>query len=339
MSPQSGRAPRLRGHPGPGQDESRGTAVLALVANLGVAVAKGVAAVLTGSAAMVAETFHSIADVANECLLLLGVHRSERPADPTHPRGYGRERYFWSLLAAIGIFLAGGLASVAEGIDALRNPRSLDHVGTALVVLAVSAVLEGASWLKARRQVHDEADDHQVEAQDLIDVTSDPTPVTVFLEDSAALWGLGLAAVGVLGHQLTGQPRWDAAAGIGVGLLLMWIAVRLVILNRRLLLSPSVQPAVLDHVTSVALAEAWVLDVTDTVVVYVGPGTVSVALDVEADTTLTAEELVLRLSELRQDLIDHAGVATVAITLVPADASRTAGRLHDQPGFRPTRHG
>ncbi|MDA8437086.1 MAG: cation diffusion facilitator family transporter [Actinomycetales bacterium] len=312
---------RLRGHPGPSDGESRRTALLAISANLGVALAKGLAALLTGSAAMLAETLHSLADVVNEALLLLGVRRSRRAADSAHPRGYGRDRYFWSLLAAVGIFLAGGLASVAEGVDAARSPRALDHVPVALAVLSVSFLLEGASWAQARRQVQDDAADHDVDAADLIDVTSDPTPVTVFLEDSAALWGLALAAVGVLGHDLTGQPWWDAGASVGVGLLLMWVAVRLVVLNRRLLLAPSVPPTVLDHVTSVARAEAWVLDVPDSVVVYVGPGTVSVSLDVEPDVSLPSEELVTRLAALRQHLIDHEGVTSVAITLVPARSS------------------
>lgn len=317
MSRTAGRRPRLSGHTGPAEGESRSTAVLAITANAGVALAKGSAALVTGSAAMLAETLHSLADVVNEAMLLLGVHHSRRPADRDHPRGYGRDRYFWSLLAAVGIFLAGGVASAVEGLDALRHPQQLDHVPAALAVLAFSGLLEGASWLKARRQVHDEAVDHGVETEHLIDVTSDPTPVTVFLEDSAALWGLGLAAVGVLGHQLTGQAWWDAGASMGVGLLLMWVAFRLVLLNRRLLLAPSVQPAVLDHVTSLARAEPWVLDVTDTVVVYVGPGTVSVALDIEPDLSLHAEDLVLRLSALRRHLIDHEGVTSVAITLVP----------------------
>ena len=317
MTASPDMAPRLRGHPGPEDGQSHSTAVWAISANIGVAVAKGVAALLTGSAAMVAETLHSIADVVNEAMVLVGVHRSRRPADDDHPRGYGRDRYFWSLLAAVGIFLSGGVASVAEGANALRHPRALDHVPVALAVLAVSGVLEGASWLKARRQVHDDAVDHDVNAEDLIDVTSDPTPVTVFLEDSAALWGLLLAAIGVLGHEFTGQPWWDAAASIGVGLVLMWVAARLVVLNRRLLLGPSAPPAVLDQLASVARAEPWVLDVSDAVVVYVGPGTVSVALDVEPDLSLHAEDLVARLSSLRQHLIDHEGVTSVAITLVP----------------------
>ena len=328
MSRVANQPLRLHGHSGPDDGESRSTAVLAMAANLGVALAKGVAALVSGSAAMLAETLHSIADVGNEAMLLLGVSRSIRPADPAHPRGYGRDRYFWSLLAAIGIFLAGGVASVAEGVAALREPRELSHVAAALVVLAVSAVLEGASWLKARRQMHDDARDHDVESEDLIDVTSDPTPVTVFLEDSAALVGLGLAAIGVVGHELTGQTWWDAAAGIGVGLLLMCVAIRLVLLNRRLLLAPSVPPTVRHHVTSMAREQAWVVEVVDTVVVYVGPGTVSVSLDVVPDLSLDVDEIVRLLSELRRHLADHEGVTSVAITLVPPDgAARSEAEL------------
>lgn len=324
VEPRSGREPArtpLRGHPGPSDVESASTATLAIVANVGVALAKAVAAVLTGSAAMLAETLHSIADVGNEGLLLLGVSRSRRPPDSSHPRGYGRDRYFWSLLAAVGIFMAGGVASVAEGVAAWRSPRELDHVTVALVVLVVSAVLEGASWLKARRQVHSDADDHDVEPDELIDVTSDPTPVTVFLEDSAALIGLALAGAGVLGHLVTGSAAWDAGASVAVGLLLMWIAIRLVLLNRRLLLAPSVPPAVTQHVRSVASDRSWVVDVPAAVVVYVGPGSISVALDVEADLALSSRQLVDEVGALRDALVGHEGVTSVAITLVPGDGA------------------
>jgi cation diffusion facilitator family transporter len=310
--------PRLRGHPGPSDGESASTAVLALLANIGVALAKAAAAVLTGSAAMLAETLHSLADVGNEVLLLVGVSRSQRPPDTSHPRGYGRDRYFWSLLAAVGIFLAGGVASVVEGALAVRAPQELGHVAVALVVLSVSAVLEGASWFKARRQVRSDAREHDVAMDDLIDVTSDPTPVTVFLEDSAALVGLALAGVGVLGHLVTGNAMWDAGASVAVGLLLMWIAARLVVLNRRLLLTPSVPAAVTQHVRSVASDRGWVLEVPSAIVVYVGPGSVSVTLDIEADLSLSSRELVDQVAALRSALVGHEGVTAVAITLVPA---------------------
>lgn len=312
--------PRLRGHPGPADAESASTAWVAVGSNVGVLLAKGVAAMLTGSAAMVAETLHSLADVGNEALLLLGVHRSGRPADPRHPRGYGRDRYFWSLLAAVGIFVAGGIASVVEGVEAFIHPRPLDRTGVALAVLLVSAVLEGASWIKARRQVRNDALEHAVDVDELIDVTSDPTPVTVFLEDSAALLGLALAAVGVVGHRITGLAVWDAGAGVAVGLLLMWIAWRLVALNRRLLLAPAVPAAVTDHVVQVVRSRRWVVDVPQAVVVYVGPGTVSVSLDVEPDLLLPAAELVAEVAALRESLVGHEGVASVAITLVAGAA-------------------
>ena len=334
----TGSRPQLRGHPGPTDGESASTALFAIAANIGVLLAKAVAAALTGSAAMIAETLHSAADVGNEGLLILGVHRSSRPPDSRHPRGYGRDRYFWSLLAAVGIFLAGGVASVAEGVHALLNPRELGHVPVAVGVLCVSAVLEGASWLKARRQVHSDAEDHDVDVDELIDVTSDPTPVTVFLEDSAALIGLALAGIGVLGHVITGRPEWDAGASAAVGVLLMWIAVRLVLLKRRLLLAPAVPSAAVEHVESVARERSWVVDVPSAIVVYVGPGSVSVSLDVEADLTLAASELVVEVTELRRALVGHEGVSSVAITLVPASGGArsvgsSAGDRLASPGF------
>lgn len=307
---------------------------MAIAASAGITLAKAIAAVLTGSAAMAAETLHTLADVLNEGFLLVGVTRSRRPADLDHPRGYGRDRYFWSLLAAIGIFVAGGAASVAEGVDAARHPRDLGHVAVALVVLAISAGLEGASWLKARNQVRSNASDHAVDAGDLIDVTSDPTPVSVYLEDSAALVGLLLAAVGVVGHRLTGNPLWDAGASVGVGLLLMWVAVRLVLLNRRLLLAPSVPRTVIDHVASVARDQPWVRRVAATVVVYVGPGTVSVALDVEPDLSLRSDELVGQVAELRRYLTDHEGVTSVAITLVPPQDAPSTAAVHGAEAFQ-----
>ena len=211
---------RLRGHPGPSDTESRRTAVVAILANVGVLCAKGVAALLTGSAVMLAETFHSAADVLNELLLLLGVVRSSRPADALHPRGHGPDRWFWSLLAAVGILVAGGLASVAEGVRALLDPRPLENVGVGFAVLGVSAALEGGSWWVARRQLRRDAELHGVESDELIDVTTDPTPVTVYFEDSAAIAGLAIAIVAMALHWATGDERWDAGGSALVGLLL-----------------------------------------------------------------------------------------------------------------------
>jgi cation diffusion facilitator family transporter len=139
------------------EDASLRTVVIAVAANLLVAVAKAVAALLTGSAAMFAETTHSIADTLNEVLLYVGVRRGARPADERHPFGYGQARCTWSLLAAVGIFVVGGLFAIADGIQAIRHPEPVTNVAVGVAVLLVSAGLEGLSWRTARRQLRAEA--------------------------------------------------------------------------------------------------------------------------------------------------------------------------------------
>ena len=133
------------------------TVVIAVLANLGVAIAKAVATLLTGSAAMLAETVHSVADTANEVLLYIGLRRSSPKPDPSHPFGYGQERWFWSFMAALGIFLVGGLLAIVEGVRALLQPEPLESFLVGLAVLLVSFVLEGISWRTAYKEVREEA--------------------------------------------------------------------------------------------------------------------------------------------------------------------------------------
>lgn len=307
---------RLRGHPGPSHSESRRTAIVAILANVGVLVAKGIAAGLTGSAVMLAETFHSAADVLNELLLLLGVQRSTRPADRLHPKGHGPDRYFWSLLAAIGIFVAGGLASIAEGVRAALDPRPLDHVPVGVAVLLLSGALEAASWLVARRQLRQDARAHEVDSDELIDVTTDPTPLTVYFEDSAALIGVGIAFLTMLLRWATGAALWDAVGSVAVGLLLCIAAARLIGLNRRLILGSSASPKVADHVGDVASSQTWVDEVASVDVLVTGPGEVSVELEVVPRNDLSVDDVVRQVAELRRLLGSHEGVRSVALTLV-----------------------
>src|SRR3954463_4389565 len=139
--------------------ESTLTVVVAIVANFGIAVAKAIAGALSGSAAMLSESAHSLADTANEVLLLVAVKRSNRAADERHPFGYGRERYFWSLLAAVGIFVGGGVFAVQQGVhELLSGGAEGGHYALSYVVLATAFVLESVSWLQARRQLRADAD-------------------------------------------------------------------------------------------------------------------------------------------------------------------------------------
>lgn len=179
------------------------TVVVAVAINLAITLAKAVAAVLTGSPALWAETAHSVADTGNEILLLVGVRRSERPADARHPFGYGQERWFWTFLAALGLFVVGGVLSVAKGIDALAHRSPVQDVGVGVAVLAGSIVLEAISWRTAHRQLRAEATARSRTLAQHLARGSDPTAATVFLEDTAALIGLGLALPALVLHAVT----------------------------------------------------------------------------------------------------------------------------------------
>ncbi len=300
--------------PSSDSEESTRTVIIALLTNLAVAVAKGIAAAVTGSAAMFAETAHSIADTMNEVLLVVGVRRSSRSADDMHPHGYGEERYFWSLLAALGVFIAGGVVAIAEGVESLLDPQPVEFAGVGLAVLAVSAVLEGISWRVSRRQLQSDAGRRGVTVRTYVRSTSDPAPVTVFFEDSAALIGLGLAAAGLVLHELTGSAVWDALASLAVGVLLIWVAYRLVLLNRRLLIGAAAPQAIVDDLTARVTAEDWVREVASSTVIYVGPYQVSAAFDVVVAGDISATELAADVDALRQRLGSDKRIATLTVT-------------------------
>jgi cation diffusion facilitator family transporter len=217
--------------------ESTLTVLVAFGANLAIAVAKTAAAVVSGSASMLAEAAHSWSDTGNEVFLLIANRRSSRPADRRRPLGYGREAYVWSLLAAVGLFVVGASVSIWHGVSELIGGEQTEGRGYALAyaVLAISFVLEGISFFQAVRQLRAEANrldrdllTHAVE-------TSDPTVRAVFAEDAAALIGIVIAVAGIGLHELTGVAAWDAVGSILVGLLLGVVAVLLIDRNRRFL--------------------------------------------------------------------------------------------------------
>jgi cation diffusion facilitator family transporter len=225
----AGQAPASAG------GESTLTVVVALLANLLIAVAKTMVAVVTGSASMASESAHSWADTGNEVLLFVADRRSRRPADPAHPLGYGREAYVWSMFAAFGLFTAGAVLSVWTGVTKLFEPSEETSYLWAYVVLGLAFVLEGTSFIQAYRQTRREA---QHLDRDLLEhalATSDPTLRAVFAEDSAALVGLVIAALGVYLHQVTGSPVYDGIGAILVGILLGVVAVVLINRNRQFL--------------------------------------------------------------------------------------------------------
>jgi cation diffusion facilitator family transporter len=288
------------------EDASVRTVVVAVAANLLTAVAKGVAAVLTGSAAMLAETTHSVADTANEVLLYVGVRHGARPADDRHPLGYGQARYFWSLLAAVGIFVIGGLLAIADGIQSLRHPEPLTNVGVGVAVLLISAGLEGLSWRTAHRQLRAEANARHLDLGEYMAVSSDPTPTTVFLEDSAALVGLALALV-------TGSAVWDGAASLLIGLLLIVVAFVLMRRSGALLIDEAAPAEIRERLREGVAAEPWVAEVAELTAVYVGPRQLLVLAHV---VPVQGADLVGGVGGLRRRLLSLPAVAAVEITPV-----------------------
>ena len=295
------------------EDASVRTVIVAVAANLLVAVAKAVAAVLTGSAAMLAETTHSIADTCNELLLYVGVRHGMRPADDHHPFGYGQARYYWSLLAAVGIFVIGGLFAVADGVLTLRNPEPVTNVPVGIAVLLVSAALEGMSWRTARRQLRAEAAAHHVDLGEYVATSSDPTPTTVFLEDSAALVGLGLALAALLLHIATGSAVWDGAASLLIGLLLIGVAFVLMRRNGALLIDEAAPADVRERLRQAVAREPWVAEVAELTAVYIGPRQLLVLAHV---VPVDGADLTAGVGRLRRRLLSVPAVAAVEITPV-----------------------
>ena len=205
---------------------SRKVIYAAIVANLGIAVAKFTVAAITGSAAMLAEGIHSAVDTGNEFLLLIGERNSEKPADKSHPFGYGKALYFWALLVALSVFSLGGGLSIYHGITALRHPEPMQDPMWNYIVLGVSACFEGYSWNVSRRELNKRRKPGASLWQ-TVHASKDASVFTVFIEDTAALAGLAIAAAGITLGYVFDSPYFDPAASILIGLLLVGAAFAL----------------------------------------------------------------------------------------------------------------
>ena len=270
-------------------EESTGTVLTAFFANLAIAVAKITAGLIGGSTAMLAEGAHSIADTTNQVFLLVSLRLGGREPDETHPFGYGKERFFWSLMAAVGIFVSGAVFSIYQGVHGLLSGES-EVAGYLLSysVLAIAFVAEGISWLKAVRQLRGESRDAGRDLLEHVRLSSDPTVKTVFSEDTAALIGLALAAAGLALHQLTGQAFWDAGAAIAIGVLLAVVAYVLGRDTKELLIGEAA-PAQLRAAIQDALAgHPEVERVVEVRTMLVGPDAVLVAARLDMDDELGA---------------------------------------------------
>lgn len=272
--------------------ESRGTVLLALGANLGIAIAKGVAAAISGSSSMAAEAGHSVVDSVNEVLLLTGLRRSTRGADRQHPFGYGRERFFWSLLTAVTIFGAGALFAFIEAFDTFfGGPADEPDPLIAYIVLAVAFVLEGVSWLRAVRQMQAEARTAERPFFYYLRYTDDPAAKSVLLEDSAALVGLLFAFLGVGLHQLTGSAVWDGVGSLLIGVTLTLVAYVLGRTNKELLIGTQADMRMVRAMGAMLREQPEVDAVVDLITLTTGTDQVLVCARLDFDDALSAGDL------------------------------------------------
>ena len=302
------------GSPAEEQPESLRTVLVALAANALIAVAKTIAAVVTGAASMLAEAAHSWADTGNEVLLYIAGRRSVQPPDPEHPVGYGREAYVWAIFAGFGLFGIGSVVSIMHGLQELLHPEPATDYLVSYVVLGIAALLEGTSFRQAVRQARAEvASDREV--LDHVLRTSDPTLRAVFFEDAAALVGLAIAFTGILLQQLTGSAVPDAIGSILVGLLLAFVAVMLIQKNRRFLVGVSVTPEIRAAALRLLLDNPAIATVSFLHIEYVGPRRVYFVAAVDLVGDAPEHAVAQRLAELERQLESRRGVVRATLTL------------------------
>jgi cation diffusion facilitator family transporter len=253
----------------PGREPSSPIAVIgALLANLGIAAAKFIAAFLTGSSAMLAEGIHSLVDTSNEVVLIIGLRRSRRPPDDLHQFGHGKEIYFWTLVVAVLLFSIGGGIAIYEGITHFIDPHPIENAFASYIVLGVSFVLEAASQFVALREL-EPAESGGVWRAML--ETKDASVLAVLVENAAALVGLVCAFLGLALTQITGDPRFDAAGSLAVGIVLTVVAVFLAGESRALLIGESASGALVDRARTVMEKDEAVTSVASLRTMHLGP--------------------------------------------------------------------
>jgi cation diffusion facilitator family transporter len=272
----------------------------AIAANIAIAVTKFVVAGVTGSSAMLSEGIHSAVDTFNGVLLLVGLRLSRRPATPEHPFGHGKELYFWSLIVAVLIFGLGGGVSFYEGVLHIRHPEPMRDPMWNYVVLGAAAVFEGASFAIALRQFRQQAGDTPF--WEALRRSKDPTTYTVLAEDSAALAGLAIAAIGIALSHRFGIPELDGAASVVIGLLLAGVAILLIRESRGLLIGEGIRPETADAIRSIALSEPRVRDVGRVLSMYVGPNDVLVTMDLDFDSGTAAADAAAAIAAIERQV-------------------------------------
>jgi cation diffusion facilitator family transporter len=268
----------------------------ALIGNALIAVTKFVAAVVTGSSAMISEGIHSVVDTGNQLLLLHGIRQSKKSPDARFPFGHGREIYFWSFVVAIPIFAVGAGISMYEGISHLLHPGPLESPIVNYVVLGFALLFEGSAWGIAMREFR--RDKGELGYFEAVHYSKDPSLFVVIFEDSAAMIGLGVAFVGILLGHLTGWPYFDGIASVMIGMILAGTAVWLAIETKSLLIGESATPDVVRGIRQIAQSCREIRHVNEILTMHMGPDYVLVNLSVNFEDDISAADSEIAVAQL-----------------------------------------
>ena len=274
------------------------TVLIAVGANLIIAIAKTIAAFMTGSASMIAESAHSWADAGNGTLLIVAEKKAIKPADESHPLGYGKESYVWSMIAAFGVFMAGSIVSIYTGITEWNAVESETNYTIGFIVLAVAFLLEGFSLVQAYLQSKKHGQAMNVSAIGYVVNTSNPTLRGVFFEDLAAVTGLVIAAAAMGMHAYTGEPFWDALGSIIVGLLLGAVAIFLISRNRDFLVGHKVSEKIHGYALSELLNHSDIDTVSYLHLEWVGPRKIFMVAAVDIAGNQKEQELAQKFEDI-----------------------------------------
>jgi cation diffusion facilitator family transporter len=263
--------------------------IAALLGNGAIAVTKFVVALVSGSTAMLAEALHSLADTGNQGLLLVGMRLSRRPADAEHPFGYGKERFFWAFVVAMTMFVIGSVVSIWQGITRVLEPHEIEHANLTYVVLGLSALFEAYPWYVALTQLRSVSRGRSLVRT--IRESKRPSLVTVFLEDTAALLGLGIAAAGIVLSHVTANPVFDGVASIAIGAVLFCVAAILAYESKSLLIGESVSSDNLRAIEKAVQSVDQVDRILELLTMHLGPDDILVNINVQFKDDLSTDEL------------------------------------------------
>jgi cation diffusion facilitator family transporter len=306
--------------------QSRAAVWAALAGNIAVTAAKFIAAALTGSAAMLSEAVHSLVDSINEVLLLYGISRSTQAADAQHPLGYAREVYFWSFVVALLIFTIGAGVSAYEGMHRLEHPQPIDAPLAIFVVLGLSLLFEGASWVVGVRAFR--AASEGLGMWQAFRRSKDPPAFIVVFEDSAALLGIFAAAAGTMATIVTGDGRWDGIASLVIAVILAGVALLVARESKALLIGERADPQLAAAIIRIAAGMPGVCSANSIATVQLAPANVIATLSLDFFDYLRAPEIE-RAVTLLEDKIrsEHPEVSAVFVKPQSVSAPRRSGAI------------